>query len=47
MFPSGWQIMGDAQDVFFDVTKSPPALLVPGGKINFALRGFSDDRGAI
>lgn len=35
MFPSGWQIIGNAQDVFFDVTKNPPALLAPGDKIKF------------
>lgn len=35
IFPSGWQIIGNARDVFFDVTKSPPALLAPGDKIKF------------
>lgn len=33
--PSGWQIIGSAQEVFFDVTKNPPALLTPGDKIRF------------
>lgn len=35
IFPSGWQIIGNARDVFFDVTKNPPALLAPGDKIKF------------
>ena len=32
---TGWQIIGNARQVFFDVTKDPPALLVPGDKIKF------------
>ena len=35
MLPSGWQIIGNAREVFFDVTKNPPALLAPGDKIRF------------
>jgi KipI family sensor histidine kinase inhibitor len=35
MLPSGWQIIGHAREVFFDVAKNPPALLAPGDKIKF------------
>jgi KipI family sensor histidine kinase inhibitor len=35
MLPSGWQIIGKASQVFFDVTKNPPALLAPGDRIRF------------
>lgn len=35
MVPSGWQIIGHAREVFFDVANNPPALLAPGDKINF------------
>lgn len=33
--PSGWQIIGSTRQVFFDLTKNPPALLAPGDKIRF------------
>lgn len=34
-FPSGWHVIGNAREVFFDVAKNPPALLAPGDKIKF------------
>lgn len=33
--PSGWNTIGSTRMVFFDVTKSPPALLRPGDSIRF------------
>ena len=35
--PSGWHVIGHAKEVFFDVTKEPPALLAPGDTIRFRI----------
>ncbi len=35
--PSGWNTIGVTTMVFFDVTKSPPALLRPGDSIRFRI----------
>ena len=35
--PSGWNTIGSTTMVFFDVTKSPPALLRPGDSIRFRI----------
>lgn len=37
--PGGWQLIGSTDEVMFDPDRTPPALLVPGARINFeALR---------
>ncbi len=33
--PSGWHVIGQARQVFFDITKDPPALLAPGDQVRF------------
>jgi KipI family sensor histidine kinase inhibitor len=33
--PSGWQLIGKTEQTFFDAAKSPPALLVPGDRVQF------------
>jgi KipI family sensor histidine kinase inhibitor len=33
--PSGWNVIGQARQVFFDIAKDPPALLAPGDQVRF------------
>ena len=33
--PSGWHVIGQARQVFFDLAKDPPALLAPGDQVRF------------
>lgn len=33
--PSGWNVIGQARQVFFDIAKDPPALLAPGDHVQF------------
>jgi len=33
--PSGWNTIGSTQVVFFDVARTPPALLAPGDRVRF------------
>ena len=35
--PSGWHILGQTSVEFFDVAKSPPALLAPGDTVRFRI----------
>jgi len=35
--PSGWNTIGSTQVVFFDVARTPPALLAPGDRVRFAV----------
>jgi len=35
--PSGWNTIGSTQVVFFDVARTPPALLAPGDRVRFTV----------
>lgn len=38
--PSGWHVIGQAREVFFDLARTPPALLAPGDEVRFRVAGI-------
>jgi 5-oxoprolinase (ATP-hydrolysing) subunit B len=41
--PGGWQIIGRTSEVLFDVSRTPPARLMPGDRVRFVPRAGSDE----
>lgn len=38
--PSGWHVIGQAREVFFDLARNPPALLEPGDEVRFRIESI-------